>query len=135
MKHRQSPNHWGNMLSQPFIWAPFPFILIVDLLSEIYHQVCFPIYGLEKVKRSDYLIVKDRAKLEYLSFFEKVGCMYCGYVNGAFPYLKEISNRTEKYWCGIMHEKGVLKGQEHHQKLKFTEFGNRDAFDKEYGDK
>jgi hypothetical protein len=34
-----------------------------------------------------------------------------------------------------MHEKGVIKGQEHQQKLNFTKFGNEEDFDKEYGEK
>ena len=124
---------FGHLLSVPFIWTPLPFLLIFDLFVEIYHRVCFPLYGIEKVKRSDYIQIIDRAKLQYLDPVEKLGCMYCGYVNGVLPYLKEISGRTEKYWCGIMHaKKPGFKTDPNHIENKFTEFGDKKAFDKKY---
>jgi len=116
------------------IWIPLFPLLIFDLLIEIYHQVAFPVYGLEKVKRSEYIKVMDRTKLQYLTWYEKIGCMYCGYVNGSLLYLKEIANRTEKYWCGIMHEnKPGFKTQEHQVNQDFAKFGDPEDFKQKYG--
>ncbi|GAB4148956.1 MAG: hypothetical protein OHK0017_12230 [Patescibacteria group bacterium] len=78
-------------------------MLILDLVIEIYHHICFPIYGLELIERRKYVQVIDRGKLKYLSWFEKISCMYCGYVNGVLEYMSAIAHRTEFYWCAIMH--------------------------------
>lgn len=75
----------------------------------------------------------DRNKLAYLRWYEKLGCMYCGYVNGLLSYLKEIASRTEKYWCGIMHDnKKGFKTQQHQVDQHFSEFNNKKDFYKKY---
>jgi hypothetical protein len=123
-----------NLLTMFLIWAPLPFILVLDLFMEIYHRICFPIYGLEIVKRREYIQVMDRAKLKYLTWYEKLGCMYCGYVNGVFRFWKEISGRTESYWCGVMHEKKPgFKTQETQERQHFTAFGDEKEYKKKYG--
>lgn len=124
---------WGHLISIPIIWAPLPIILILDLFAELYHQICFPIYGLEKVKRAEYILIMDRNKLQYLNPWEKIGCMYCGYANGVFAYFKEIAGRTEKYWCGIMHAKKLgFKVQAHQITQDFAKFGDEADFNKKY---
>ena len=124
---------WMHLLSMPFIWLPLPFAIMLDLVVALYVFVCFPIYGIEKVKRSDYILIFDRNKLAYLSFWAKIGCMYCGYANGGLLYIKEIAGRTEKYWCGIMHENkpGFI---EHKDQVaqKFAKFGDEEDFNKKY---
>ena len=134
MKHRLKKNQfWLHLFTFPFIWFPAIPTLLLDLSMEIYHQVCFPIYGLEKVKRSDYIQIWDRAKLEYLTPIDKINCAYCGYANGVFPYLAEICKRTESYWCGIMHDsKYSLKARPHHQ--GFAEYDNKDSFEQKFPD-
>jgi len=124
---------WFNVLSMPFIWLPFPFVLMLDLVFALYITVCFPLYGIEKVKRSEYIIIFDRNKLAYLSGLEKIGCMYCGYVNGVLRYMKEVAGRTEKYWCGVMHEDkaGFIKQQDQAIQ-KFAKFGDEKDFNKKY---
>lgn len=125
---------FGHIISMPFLWAPLPVLIILDILSELYHRVCFPIYGIAKVKRSEYIQIIDRNKLPYLNFFEKIGCMYCGYANGLSAYLKEIAGRTEKYWCGIVHEtKPGFKTQAHQVEQNFSPFGDKDDCEKKYG--
>lgn len=124
---------WLHMLSAPFIWLPLPFIILVDLFVVLYQTICFPIYQIEKVKRSDYILIFDRNKLAYLNYFEKIACMYCGYANGVLRYLKEIAGRTEKYWCGVMHEnKPGFKVQEDQVKQDFARFGDQEDFRKKY---
>jgi hypothetical protein len=60
--------------------------------------------------------------------------MYCGYANGLLLYLKEIAGRTEKYWCGIMHEnKPGFKPQEYQKEKDFARFDDEEDFKKKYG--
>ncbi len=127
-------NKIGHFFSVPFIWAPLPFFIFLDIVIEIYHQTCFPIYGLEKVKRSEYIQILDRSRLKYLNLLEKVSCMYCGYANGLLLYLKEITGRTESYWCGVMHEnKPGFKIHSDQVERQFPEFGDEKKFKERYG--
>jgi len=127
---------WGHLFSMPFIWLPLPFLLVLDLIVELYHQVCFPIYGLPKVKRKEFILIIDRNKLKYLYPLEKLGCMYCGYANGVVAYFKEIANRTEKYWCGVMHEnKPGFKTQAHQVDQNFSVFNDEKDFNDKYESK
>lgn len=122
-----------HLISLPIIWLPFPALILLDILFEFYHHACFPLYGIEKVKRRDYIQIIDRNKLKYLNFLEKLGCMYCGYVNGLAAYGVEIAGRTEKYWCGIIHEKKPgFKSQPHQIKQNFAEFGDEVDFKRKY---
>ena len=132
-KKFQKQRFFQHIISMPFIWAPLFSILVLDVFLEIYHHICFPLYGITQVKRYEFIQIRDRNKLRYLNRFEKIGCMYCGYVNGFLLYAKEIAGRTEKYWCGIMHEKKPgFKIQSHQVKQDFAEFGNEEDFKKKY---
>lgn len=85
------------------------------------------------VKRAEYILVMDRNKLQYLNFFEKLGCMYCGYANGLLVYMKEVAGRTEKYWCGIMHEgKTGFKPQVYQEQENFARYNDKKDFDDKY---
>ena len=122
-----------HLISMPFLWAPLPFLIITDLLCELYHQICFPLYGIQKVKRSAYIQIFDRNKLAYLNFVEKLGCMYCGYANGLLLYSKEIAGRTEKYWCGIMHaSKPGFKIHAQQVEQNFSKFDDQEDFKRKY---
>lgn len=118
-----------HIISTPFIWAPLPFVMMLDLILEIYHQVGFRLYGLELVKRADYIQIVDRQKLQYLNLMQKLGCMYCGYVNGFLRYAKEVAGKTEEYWCGIMHEK--IHPAEHLQR-GFVQYNSKEAWEAKY---
>ena len=125
---------WGHTIVSPFIFLPFFGLLLLDLMVSLYQAICFPVYGLEKVKRSTYILIMDRNKLAYLNTFEKLSCMYCGYANGFLLYAKEIAGRTEKYWCGVMHEaKPGFKTQESQVRQDFARFGDEADFKKKYG--
>lgn len=91
-----------NILTTPIIWSCLLPAAILDLVVSIYHGVCFPVNGIPKVKRSDYIII-DRHALPYLNLIEKINCEYCGYFNGLIAYVQEIAARTEQYWCPIRH--------------------------------
>jgi hypothetical protein len=123
----------ANLLTLPIIFLPLPFFIFLDLVIEFYHRTCFPVYGIEYVKRGLYIKVIDRAKLDYLDWPQKIGCMYCGYANGVLLFLKEVAGRTEKYWCGIMHEdkKGLIIDPNHIQN-DFAKYNDEQDFNKKY---
>lgn len=68
----------------------------MDITIILYQAICFPPYGIPKVKRHDY-IVFDRQYLNYLNAIEKINCAYCSYVNGLFGYLQEIKSLHSHY--------------------------------------
>jgi hypothetical protein len=108
----------------------FP-VLIADLMLEIYHRICFPLYGIPLVKRGKYIRIIDRAKLPYLNPMEKFNCAYCGYVNGWLHYASEVAGKTEQYWCKIKHldERGYV--QDEHEK-NFVAYGEKNGLPKWY---
>ncbi len=54
--------------------------------------------------------------------------MYCGYANGLLAYVGKIAAETEKYWCGIKHDRsiGELIEPEHHK--DFIEYNDEEAY-------
>jgi len=114
------------LISAPFIYAVFFPVVLLDIFLELYHRVSFPLYGIPYVKRGDYIRI-DRHKLSYLNWIEKFNCMYCGYVNGFFAYAVQVAGETEKYWCGIMHEKYAKGAKPAHHK-EFLEYGDKKGF-------
>ncbi len=116
-----------NILTAPIIYSGFvPFILL-DLFLWIYQSVCFPVYRIPKVKRSEYLIF-DREDLPYLNVIEKFNCFYCSYGNGLMAYGREIAARTEQYWCPIKHARRIKAAHEHYP--RFFEYGDAVSWQK-----
>ncbi len=133
MKHKLSNfkyktlRHW---ISFPFLFGMFIPLVICDICAEIYHRICFPLYGIPIVRRSKYIII-DRHKLSYLSLMQKMGCVYCGYANGLIAYLTKIAGDTENYWCSIKHNyKSVDFFQEHQE--HFLDYNNEESYKKIY---
>ncbi|KIE43075.1 hypothetical protein [Geobacter anodireducens] len=116
-----------NILTAPIIYAGFIPFMALDLFLFIYQTICFPVYGIPKVKRADYLIF-DREDLPYLNIIEKFNCFYCSYGNGLAAYAREISARTEQYWCPIKHARRIKAA--HDRYPRFFEFGDAESFSK-----
>ena len=114
-----------HILSAPLIWGCMIPSLLMDATISLYQAVCFPIYGIPKVKRQDY-IVFDRQYLRYLNLIEKINCAYCSYVNGLFAYLQEIGARTEQFWCPIKHAKRIKTLHSRYQ--KFISYGDAETY-------
>ena len=93
---------WPSILIGPVIWSCAVPILLLDLWATVYQFICFPVYGIPQVKRSEF-VVMDRSRLAYLNGIEKLNCIYCEYVNGLIAYVQEIAGRTEQFWCPIKH--------------------------------
>jgi len=114
-----------HILSAPVIYSLFFPFLLVDISVSIYQQVCFRIYGMPMVRRSDYMLI-DRHHLAYLNPIEKFNCMYCGYVNGVIGYVREIAARTEQYWCPIKH--AARTPDPHRLNHGFSDYGDAEAY-------
>ena len=68
------------ILTTPVILSCIIPIALIDLAMIVYQAICFPVYGIPKVKRRDYILL-DRRHLKYLNWAEKLNCEYCGYAN------------------------------------------------------
>jgi len=114
-----------NLLTAPIIYGMLFPILLLDACISLYQAICFPIYKIPNVKRSDYIIF-DRHHLSYLNILEKSHCMYCTYGNGLLAYATEIIARTEQYFCPIKHARKMLG--RHARYAKFVEFGDAEDY-------
>ena len=128
MEFKYKKNYLGQVLSAPFIFFMIVPIVFLDITFETYHQICFRLLKIPLVKRSAYIKI-DRHKLQYLNFFEKIFCAYCGYANGLLGYAVVIAAKSEKYWCGIKHQKDPnFKKPKHHK--DFAEYGSKEEFNR-----
>ena len=110
--------------------APLIYVLIVpfallDLFVTIYQFVCFPVYGIPRVRRRDYLIF-DRRYLAYLNALEKLNCAYCSYANGVIGYVREVGSRTEQFWCPIKHARKLVGA--HPRYNEYVEYGDAESY-------
>jgi hypothetical protein len=114
-------NRPQNLITGPIIYSMLVPLLMLDFFVSFYQWSCFPIYGITKVRRADY-IVFDRAQLGYLNFIEKFHCFYCEYGNGLMGYMREILARTEEYFCPIKHAHKILGT--HARYNRFLDYGD-----------
>jgi len=113
------------ILTAPFIYAVLIPLALMDFFVTLFQYVCFPVYGIPHVKRSDYMIF-DRSNLKYLNAVEKINCAYCSYGNGVIGYAREIASRTEQYWCPIKHARRMADS--HSRYSHFVDFGDATAY-------
>jgi len=114
-----------NVLTWPFIYGMIFPLLLLDISMSIYQGFCFRIYGIRRVKRSDYFHVK-RHRLGYLNIVEKINCDFCGYANGLLAFTREVFARTEQYWCPIKH---AAKIKDPHVRYdSFMNYGEPEGF-------
>ncbi|HEB89180.1 MAG TPA: hypothetical protein ENI85_06385 [Deltaproteobacteria bacterium] len=114
-----------SIVTAPFIYfvaIPFAFL---DLSVIVYQAVCFPVYGIPKVPRGDY-IVFDRHRLGYLNAVEKLNCVYCAYGNGLIAWVQEVASRTEAYWCPIKHARRVKTTLPRY--ARFSDYGSAETY-------
>lgn len=110
------PINWRYLLSAPFIYGMIVPAIIWHLTIEIYHQVCFRLYGIPRVQSKDFFLY-DRQLLSILNLWEKVNCLYCSYVNNLLRYSIEIAGRTERYWCPIKYYRRISKAHSQYDKF------------------
>lgn len=130
--HKKSNYPWVIrwLVGAPLVWLMIVPVVIADIFITIYMHFAFPIFGIKKVKRSEYIRI-DRIHLPYLTWYEKAGCAYCAYVNGWLHYASVIAGRTENYFCAIKHiEKRGYKPTEH--EVFFAKYGSEAALKRRY---
>ena len=121
-----------NFITSPVIYALIVPLMVLDLSLCIFQWVCFPIYGIRRVPRSDFIVL-DRHHLAYLNWVEKLNCAYCGYANGVIAFGREIASRTEKRWCPIKHARRV-RGV-HHRYYAFDDYGDAQSYRQHMNDR
>jgi hypothetical protein len=115
------------IITAPVIYAMIVPLLLLDLFVSVYQMVCFPAYGIPKVRRADYFVF-DRHHLAYLNALEKLNCAYCSYANCLIAYVREIAARTEQYWCPIKHARRVIGA--HARYAAFDDYGDAEGYHK-----
>ncbi|PWI31938.1 hypothetical protein DI392_18090 [Vibrio albus] len=113
------------VLSAPLIYVMIIPLLFLDISLTVYQQICFRIYGIPLVKRTEFFTI-DRHLLDYLNAIEKLNCVYCSYGNGVIAYGREITSKTEQFWCPIKHAKRA--SYKHARLDKFFEYGDANAW-------
>ena len=113
------------ILTAPLIYGVAVPLVFLDLVVSLYQALCFPVYGIEKARRGDY-IVFDRHRLQYLNGLEKFNCVYCSYGNGLLAYVSEIASRTEAHWCPIKHAQRLAAT--HRRYPDFAEYGDAEGY-------
>ena len=111
------------LLSAPVIYGMIVPALVMDMGVTIYQAICFPVYGIPKVNRREYIVI-DRHRLPYLNALQKLNCAYCGYFNGLIAYVREIASRTEQFWCPIRHARRMREA--HRRYWRFLPYGDGD---------
>ncbi len=109
------------LLTTPIVYSLIAPLLLLDLWVTAYQWTCFPIYGIARVRRRAYLVL-DRQKLPYLNAIEQLHCAYCAYATGLLAYVREVTARTEQYWCPIKHAGPVPSPHDHYQ--LFFDYGD-----------
>jgi hypothetical protein len=117
-----------NVATAPIIYSMIVPIALLDAWITAYQAICFRVYGIARVRRSSYVVI-DRHHLAYLNGIEKLNCVYCGYANGVFAYVREIAGRTEQYWCPIRHAKRVRAPHPYYR--RFVDFGDAEGYKRE----
>ena len=114
-----------NYFTMPIIYGLAVPLLFFDLCISFYQLTCFPVYRISRVKRSDYFVL-DHQHLAYLNIIEKMHCMYCSYAVGLLAYAREITARTEEYFCPIKHARKILSAHSRYE--RFLDYGEADNF-------
>lgn len=116
------------VLTAPIIYGALLPMLLLDLTVSLYQAICFRVYGIPQVPRSEHFVY-DRGLLRYLNWIERMNCLYCSYVNGLMSYAREIVARTEQYWCPIKHARRLLDG--HGRCAKYFDYGDAERYRRE----
>lgn len=114
-----------NYLTAPIIYGMIVPLALIDLSVSLYQLSCFPVYGVPMARRADY-IVFDHQHLAYLNIIEKFHCLYCSYASGVLSYAREVTARTEQYFCPIKHARKILGA--HRRYAYFLNYGEADEF-------
>jgi len=113
------------LLTAPVVYLLILPVALLDGWVTLYQAICFRAWGLARVRRRPYFVF-DRQRLAYLNGLERLNCVFCGYANGVFAYVREVAARTEQYWCPIRHGRRVRDPHAHY--AHFVAYGDADAY-------
>jgi hypothetical protein len=114
-----------SLITAPLLYAGIVPLVLLDGFIGFYQWVSFPVYGIKKVVRSDYILL-DRGDLPYLNAVERLACVYCGYANGLAAWFREVAARTEQFWCPIKHARKMIAA--HSRYDTFFEYGDAESY-------
>lgn len=114
-----------NLLTLPVIYSVLVPMLLLDAWVTAFQWTCFPIFGIDRVRRRPYFVL-DRHRLAYLNAIEKLHCTYCSYATGVLAYTREVTSRTEAYWCPIRHHRATAAT--HRLSPRFFAYGDATAY-------
>ena len=117
-----------HLVTVPFIFLLLFPMLLLDATVCLYQALCFPLYGIARVRRRNYWSA-DRTHLPYLNLIEKINCAYCTYANGLAAFFREVAGRTEQYWCPVKHARRLR--HPHSRYGEFVDFGDGEAYREE----
>lgn len=120
---------WSSLVAVPVLYSLVVPFLLLDVWVTLYQWLCFPLFGLARVRRRDYFQL-DRHKLPYLNAIEKANCTFCTYANGVVAYVREVAALTEQYWCPIKHATPVPAPHAHYH--EFFEYEDGAAFRRDW---
>jgi len=112
-------------VTAPIIYSGIVPFFLLDVFLTVFQGICFPVYGVPKVKRRDYIFF-DRGRLKYLNLLERLNCAFCSYGNGLFSYATEIAARTEQHWCPIKHARRL--NSPHSRYAQFFKYGDAEQY-------
>lgn len=115
-----------NLITGPVIYSVIVPLLLLDLFVSLYQALCFPIYKIHPLRRSDF-IVFDRQTLKYLDWVSKFHCTYCAYAVGLIAFVGAVIGATEAYFCPIKHHRA--KNQIRTHRYPFIAFHQKENFD------
>jgi hypothetical protein len=115
-------------ISMPFIYGMIFPLVLMDVTTQLYQAICFPLYGIALVDRSRYVFCSRRAA--GLRWIDRFNCWYCAYANGSASFVRAVLAETEKYWCPIRHlPKPGFESLTHHK--TFVRNGDVSALQKQ----
>ena len=115
-----------NLITGPIIYSMIFPIVLLDFCMSFYQWSCFPIYGIRKFARKDFIIF-DRQELRYLDWISKFHCTYCAYGVGVVSFASQVVSATEAYFCPIKHHSKRLSDKQIN--YEFLPFEEPDSFD------
>jgi hypothetical protein len=115
-----------NLITGPVIYSMIFPIVLLDVCVSFYQWTCFPVYGIKKFSRKDFIIF-DRQELKYLDWISKFHCTYCAYGVGVVGYVYEIIKATESYFCPVKHkQKNLFESHRHWLAIAYDQGPNFD---------
>ena len=109
--HMAQPNLFLDIVATISTYICLIPLILLDVFVWQFQNVYFRVMEIPLLDRRKYVIL-DRYKLEKLSIWQKINCLYCEYANGIVGYVKAVVNQMELYSCAIKHAHHPL-GQEH----------------------